>query len=199
MKRRIRKALGLAILTVIAAASGAAGAQYHGGLNFDLSRYSTLARGGGDADSGFFLANTALDDRRVRYGLKLGYQLSPHFALVSRYSAFDRREAVALLSRSYGLDLESRLPVFAGLSVAGSAGISRLRSEPAVATDFYSSLFSNAGSRATTAGRLALGMQYQFNGSVGLRFDVERYRALNGNNAGDLGADHLGLGVMLRF
>jgi hypothetical protein len=42
-------------------------------------------------------------------------------------------------------------------------------------------------------------MQYQVNGSLGLRFDVERYRAINGSGLGDLGADHLSLGVMLKF
>ena len=70
MKTTIRKALGLSTLMIVAAGSGVASAQYYGGLNFDPSRYATNAPAGmADADSGFFVTNTALDDRRVRYGL----------------------------------------------------------------------------------------------------------------------------------
>lgn len=200
MKKTIRKALGLSALTMMAAASGAASAQYYGGLNFDLSRYSTIARGASaEADSGFFLTNTALDDHRIRYGLKLGYQYSPHFALVSRYSAFDRRDSVAPVARNYGLDVEGRYPLLAGLAVSGSAGIAKVRNETAFGSDFYSGLFASTGSRAYTAGHLGLGVQYQINASMGLRFDVDRYRGFNGAGASELGADHLALGVMLRF
>jgi len=200
MRTTIRKALGLFALTSIAAGSGAASAQYYGGLNFDLSRYSTTVRADSTgAASGFFLANTALDDHRIRYGLKLGYQFSPQFALVSRYSAFDQRDSPSSLARSYGLDLEGRIPVVAGLAISGSAGVARLRNEPAMGGDFYSNLFSSQGSRAYAAGHLGLGVQYQFNRSVGLRFDVDRYRGFPGAGTGELGADQLALGVMLRF
>jgi len=200
MKTTIRKALGFTALTIVAAGSGAASAQYYGGLNFDLSRYASMARvDGAGAAPGFFLTNTALDDHRVRYGLKLGYQFSPHFALISRYSAFDQRDSLSPLSRNYGLDLEGRIPILAGFAVSGSAGVARLRSEPLSGGDLYAGLFSSPGSRAYSAGRLGVGMQYEFNGSVGLRFDVERYRAFHGNGAGEPDADHLSLGVMLRF
>jgi hypothetical protein len=200
MKTTVRKALGLFTLTMVAAGGGSASAQYYGGLNFDLSRYSSRAHSANsEADTGFFLANTALNDRRIRYGLKLGYQLSPRIALVSRYSVFDRRDLVSPLARSYGLDLEGNVPVLAGLALSGSAGISRLGSETTYGSGFYSGLFPGPGSRAYTAGRLGLGMAYQFNSSIGLRFDVGRYRALHGSGSGDLGADHLSLGVMLKF
>lgn len=197
MKSSASRLLGFLTLIMVGAGSGAASAQYYGGLNFDSARYSQAALAAPEA--GFFLANTALDDHRVRYGLKLGYQLSPRFALVSRYSMFDRRELFTPLVRSYGLDVESHVPLLAGLAVSGSAGIARLGSGAASGTGFYSGLLSNPVSRAYTAGHLGLGMQYQFNGSLGLRFDVERYRALSGANIGDLGADHLSLGVMVRF
>ena len=200
MKTKMHKALGLSTLAIVAAGSGAASAQYYGGLNFDPSRYSTIAHAGrADADLGFFVANTALDDHRVRYGLKLGYQFSPQFALVGRYSAFDRRDSLSPLARSYGLDVDGRMPVYAGLAVSGSAGIARLRGESAFGNDFYSSLFPSQGSRVYTAGRLAFGMQYQFNRSLGLRFDVDRYRSFHSGSMGELDADHLSLGVMLKF
>lgn len=200
MKITIRKALGLSTLTIIAAGSGAAGAQYDGGLNFDPSRYSTIAYAGtAEAAPGFFVTNTALDDRRVRYGLRLGYQFSPRLALVSRYSAFDRRDSLSPLARSYGLDLDGRIPVYARLAVSGSAGFARLGRETAFGGGLYSGFFSGAGARTYTAGHLALGMQYQVNGSLGLRFDIDRYRSFQGGSMGELGADHLSLGVMVRF
>lgn len=188
----------MSTLMMMTAGSGIVSAQYYGGLNFDPSRYAVAAA---VTDPGFFLTNTALDDRRIRYGLKLGYQLSPRVALVSRYSSFDRRDSVSPLARSYGLDLEGNVPLLAGFAVSGSAGISRLGSETSYGSGFYSGLFPSAGSRATaaTAGRLGLGMAYQLNSSIGLRFDVEHYRALQGGGLGELGADHLSLGVMLKF
>ena len=196
----LRKVLGLSALTVVAAGSSIAGAQYYGGLNFDLSRYATNTHGAmADIDSGFFIANTALDDRRIRYGLRLGYRYSPFVALVSRNSVFDRRDAVSPLARSYGLDLEGHLPILAKLALSGSAGIARLQSDSSFGGSLYSAPFSGPGSHAYAAGRLGLGVEYQFNSSVGLRFDVERYRSFNGSGMGELGADHLSLGVMLKF
>ena len=197
MKTIIRRALGLSTLLIVAAGSGAAGAQYYGGLNFDPSRYAVAGRA--DADPAFFLTNTALDDRRIRYGLKLGYQFSPQVALVSRYAVFDRRDSISTLARSYGFDLEGRIPLFAGFEVIGSAGIARLHAETAVGNGLYSGVLSGPVSRADNAGRLGLGMQYQFNGSLGLRFDVERYRAFHPAGMSDLGADNLSLGVMVKF
>jgi hypothetical protein len=185
---------------MVAAGCGAASAQYYGGLNFDLPPYSAGVRGGiADTAPGFFVTNTALDDRRVRYGLKLGYEFSPQLALVSRYSSFERRDSASSLARSYGLDLERRIPLIAGFVVSGSAGIARLRSDTTFGSDFYSGLFSSSGSRTYTAGRLGLGMAYQFNGNLGLHFDVERYRAFRATGMGELDADHLSLGMMLKF
>ena len=198
MKTTIRKALGLSSLIFVAAGSGIVSAQYYGGLNFNLPRYSA-AIDAGDDDRGFFIASTALDDRRVRYGLKLGYQVSPYLAVVSRYSDFDRRGTASPLSRSYGLDLESRIPLSARFSMSGSAGIGKLRTEPNFGGGFYPDLLSTSGSRAYTAGRLGLGMQYQVNNSLGLRFDVEKYRSLHGASMRDLDADHVSFGVTLRF
>lgn len=200
MKTINRNALGFSALMIGVAASGAASAQYYGGLNFAASRYAPHAAAEADA-AGFFLANTALDDRRVRYGLRLGYQFSPSIALVSRYSTFDQRDSLSRISRSDGLEVEVRAPLLAGFALSGSAGVARLRagSSPGNAGVLYPAFFASQNSRAYNAGRLGVGMQYQVNGSLGLRFDVERYRAFNGSGLGDLGADHLSLGVMLKF
>ena len=205
MKSTLRKTLGLGTLFFIAAGSSSVGAQYHGGLNFNLSRFAPTADARNAAtDPGFFIASTALDDRRVRHGLKLGYQLTTYLALVSKYSEFDRRETISPIARNYGLDLDARIPLSARFVVSGSAGITRLRSETTFGGGFYPGLLTSytpytPGPRVTTAGRLGLGMQYQLNDSMGLRFDVERHRALHGASIGELDADNLSLGVMLKF
>jgi OOP family OmpA-OmpF porin len=199
MKTTIRKALGLSTLIFVAAGSGAAGAQYYGGLNFNLPRYGTVASVDRDEDGGFFIASTALDDRRVRYGLRLGYQVAPYLAVVSRYSDFDRRGTSSPLVRSYGIDLDSRIPLSARFSISGSAGVGKVRTETSFGGGFYPDLLASSGARAYTAGRLGLGMQYQVNNSLGIRFDVEKYRPLHGSSMGELDADHVSFGVTLRF
>ncbi len=199
MKTTIRKALGISALIFVAAGSGMASAQYYGGLNFNLPRYGGLPGAGSDDERGFFIASTALDDRRVRYGLKLGYQVAPYLAVVTRYSDFDRRATVSPLVRSYGLDLDSRLPLSARFSISGSAGIARLRNDATFGGGFYSDLLASSRVKSITAGRLGVGMQYQVNNSLGLRFDVEKYRPTHGSSMGDLDADNVSFGVMLRF
>ncbi|MEP7155462.1 MAG: outer membrane beta-barrel protein [Betaproteobacteria bacterium] len=200
MKRIIRTAVGFGSLIWIVAGSSAANAQYHGGLNLNAAQFGILQELTQD-DPGFFIASTALDDRRIRYGLKLGYKVAPFLSIVSRYADFDRRDTLSKLSRSYGIELESRLPLTSRFSVTGSAGFARLRGEPDFNGGFYPDLVGNAGSRAygASAGRFVLGMEYQWTNSLGLRFNVERYRALRGSSMGDLDADHVSFGVTVRF
>jgi len=198
MKRIIRKAMGASALVFVAAGSSAASAQYYGGLNLSAAQFGILDEIAGD-DSGFFIASTALDDRRIRYGLKLGYKVAPYLAIVSRYADFDRRDTTSRLSRNFGIELESRLPLSSRFSVTGSAGMARLRSEPNFGGSFLPDLLSNVGSRAYSAGRFGIGMEYQWSNSLGLRFNAERYRALHGASMGDLDADHVTFGVTVRF
>lgn len=207
MKTRIRRTAGC-VLALLAAGNGAASAQYYGGLDF-IRAGSAVAETAAP-DPSFFIANTALDDRRVRYGIKLGYQLSPRFAVVSNYSEFERRSGSSMLPldsrvdfmaaspRSYGLDMVGSLPVFGHLSVSGSAGFARVRGD-AIFGSGTAGLFPNPAARALSAGKLGVGVQYDFNSSVGLRLEAERYRNFSANSNAETDADNFSFGVMLKF
>ncbi len=194
-----RKTSTLALLA-LALAGGNAHAQYRGGFNFDTLRYTPERVAGVPLpELGFFIANTALDDRRSRYGLQLGYRLSPQLALVTHAALFDKRESALLPARRYGLDLVGTVPVAERFSLYASAGAVRLSGDSYLGGQYYGGFAGSSVSRAVNAARLGLGLQYQFSNSLGLRFDVERYRALGTTQPGAFDADNVSLGVSLRF
>lgn len=197
MKSRTTSTLALLALVL---AGGNAHAQYRGGLNFEMLRYSPERVAGMPLpELGFFIANTALDDRRTRYGLRLGYQLNPQLALVTHAALFDKRESALLPARRYGLDLVGTVPLAERFSLYASAGAVRLSGDSTLGGQYYGGFAGSSISRAVNAARLGLGLQYQFSNSLGLRFDVERYRALGTNQLGAFDADNVSLGVSVKF
>ena len=62
-------------------------------------------------------------------------------------------------------------------------------------------LLNNSDARYTSAGRVGVGVQYDFNRSLGFRFGVERYRNLNGNlfAGSSVDADTFSFGMRIRF
>jgi OOP family OmpA-OmpF porin len=197
MKTNTLTLLGIASLTLL---SGGAHAQYYGGLNFDALRYSPERVAGVPLpELGFFIANTALDDRRMRYGLRLGYHLSPHLAVVTHAALFDKRESALLPTRRYGLDLVGTVPLAERFSLYASAGAVRLNGDNSVGGQYYGGFPGSSITRAVNAAKLGLGLQYQFSNSLGLRFDVERYRAMGTAQIGAFDADNVSLGVSLKF
>ena len=97
MKTTISRSVLQAAMVALAAASGAAQAQYYGGLMLDPARLSVAANLSGLPEHGFHVANPALEDNRIRYGLKLGYPLNSRWGLVANYSQFDRGYDPAML------------------------------------------------------------------------------------------------------
>lgn len=190
------------VMAFSALACGPVAAQYAGGLNFDSVRYSLERPEAVREPSGFFIANTALDDRRIRYGLRLGYRVDPVFSVVSHFAQFDRRESTLAETRRYGLDLVGAVPLADRLAVSASAGIARIHGDAAlngVSGLYYPGYLGSSVSRAVTAAKMGLGVQYQFSQSLGLRFDVERYRALGNAPLGAFDRDSVALGLSLRF
>ena len=206
MRKKTNKIVALAIGII---ASGAAQAQYYRG--FDLAKFGRVADeiAAVFPEPNYFLANTALDDRRIRYGLKLGYRLAPNWALVGNYSEFDRHVGTAMLPldsrsyaalpRSYGMDLVGTLPVFERWSLTGNAGLVRFRGDTIFGAATPSGLFPNPAARALSAGKIGVGVQYNFSQSLGLRFAAERYRNLNGAGTGELDAENYSLGLLFKF
>ena len=153
-----------------------------------------------------------MDDARLRYGLKLGYQFHPRFALVGKVSQFDARDGAALPPfeslaehargvRAAGIDLAGSLPILDRFAISGSAGVTRftgLKPGDAVFSSVaLPGLLVNPGLRAVSAGRVGLGVQYNFSRSLGLRFEVERYRYFH--LAGDSDTDNFTFGMTYKF
>lgn len=203
-------ALGAA---VSATASLPTHAQYYGGLPLTAVR-GTLA-----ADAGnllfapqFFSTTDALANGGT--DLKVGYRFSshlvPHFALVGQYAdairwggqriSFDGSR-MAQKTTSYGLDLVGTLPIFDRLSLTGSAGVARVRADTVFGGAMPIGLLNNSDARYTSAGRVGVGVRYDFNRSLGFRFGVERYRNLNGNlfAGSSVDADTFSFGMRIRF
>ena len=188
-------------------------AQYYGGLPL------SAVRGSLPPDAGnllfqphFFSAVDSLENGST--DLKIGYRFSsslvPDISLVGQYADASRWSGPknsfgvtrgAQRASSYGLDLVGILPIFDRLVVTGSAGVARVRADSVFGGAMPIGLLSASDGRYTSAGRVGLGVQYDFNRSLGLRFGVERYRNLNGNAFGgnDIDGDAFSFGIRIRF
>jgi Outer membrane protein beta-barrel domain len=213
----------LAALTCMVCATNAH-AQYYGGVSLGATRtvsgqlsagrvnsIGNFANFGADSDSftpteqltimpaaGLQLAN------EPSLGIKLGYRFNPYFAVESRYvtanlsttgpSLFSR-EATNITRReqSVGLDLVGNVSLMKKLSLQGRAG---LRSELSA----LAFINTNVGNLApAAAGVMGLSLNYNFNSSIGLRFEVERSRKFfNDRFAGDADSA-VSFGLLWRF
>lgn len=208
----MRKITTIVISAFSAILSVPSHAQYYGGLPLSAMRASIPADAGnllfrsrlfGTAET---LENGGTD---MRVGYRFSNHLVPHLALVGQYAnasrwdaktlAFDGTQAAPRTS-SYGLDLVGTLPIFSRLSLSGSAGVARVRADSVFGGGIPIGLLGSDG-RSTSAGRLGLGVQYDFNRSLGFRFGVERYRNLNGSAfiGNTLDADTFSFGMRVRF
>jgi opacity protein-like surface antigen len=175
--------------------TGTAQAQYFGGIDFTRDAPPVVTPA-----SPFFIASTALDDGRPRYGLKLGYRINPLFSVESHYASIDRQAGRLLADRRYGFDLASRVTLWDRLNVSGNLGVARLHKDIGATNGIPSlSYLGSLSPRSANVARLGVGMSYQVTDSLGLRLDVERYRALGGANIGAFSTDNVSFGVSLRF
>ena len=191
-------------------------AQYYGGLPLNSVR-STLPSDAGNLlfGSRFFSGAESLGNGGtvLKFGYRFSANLLPHFAqlaLVGQYADANRwggrrilfdGSSAAPRTSPYGLDLVSTLPVFDRLSLSGSAGIARVRADTVFGGALPIGLLGSSDGRYTSATRMGLGVQYDFNRSLGLKFGVERYRNLNGSNYGgtNIDADTFTFGLRIRF
>ena len=141
-------------------------------------------------------------------GMKLGYRFTPYFSVEGRFAGnyADRatfnspdvfqRAAATARPKTMGLDLVGSLPIFKSLSLEGRAGF---RAEQHGAESLISGFATSAANpRAVNTGALGVGVQYNFNNSLGLRFEVERSRKFF-NDRGNLDAENVTFGVHWRF
>ena len=212
--RTITIVLFSAIAAAFAAMLGVpAHAQYYGGLPLYAVRGTLPA----DANnllfgSRFFGVADSLENGGT--DLKFGYRFSSHsvshIALVGQYADANRWSSPAILfgpprasqrSTSYGLDLVGTLPIFDRLSLTANAGVARVRTHSVFGSAVPIALLNNADDQYTSAGRVGLGVEYDFSHRLGFRFGLERYRNLNGNAYGgsNLDADTFSFGMRIRF
>lgn len=134
-------------------------------------------------------------------GMKLGYRFTPYFSLEGRYAeraagtsrALFQHDRLAVRERSVGLDLVGSLPVFRALVLEGRAGF---RTENFNGVDTVGTPL--AGQRLLGTGALGVGIRYNFNSSLGLRFEVERSRKFVSDRSSN-DAENVMLGVYWRF
>jgi hypothetical protein len=160
-------------------------AQYYGGvvLNQSATTSATFGIGGGDKPSdiatlsqmtrGLVLSNDP------SLGIKLGYRFSPFFSLEAKYA-----DKTGLAADVLRVD-------------TSSAGF-RNQNFGVGAVDVHSAALANAGARSVNGALLGLGMQYNFNRSVGLRFEVERNRRFFSDRSSQ-DVDNISFGVHWRF
>ncbi|MBL8520151.1 MAG: outer membrane beta-barrel protein [Betaproteobacteria bacterium] len=177
-------------------APAAAHAQYFGGIDFMKEPPALVA-----PVSPFFITSTALDDGRLRYGLRLGYRLNPLFSVESHYASLDRKAGTLVPDRRYGLDLTSRVTLWDKLHLSGSVGAARLHRDAGPVGNGVPSIsyLGSLSPLSANVARIGVGMSYQVTDSLGLRLDLERYRALGGANIGAFSTDNVSFGVSLRF
>jgi hypothetical protein len=208
----MRKITTIVISALSAILSVPAHAQYYGGLPLSAVQ-GTLAADAGNLLFRSRLFGTAETLENGRTDLRVGYRFSshlvPHLALVGQYADTSRWGGKAFTldgapspprTSSYGLDLVGTLPIFSRLSLSGSAGVARVHADSVFGGGIPIGLLGSDG-RSTSAGRLGLGVQYDFNRSLGFRFGVERYRNLNGSAyiGNTLEADTFSFGMRVRF
>ncbi len=184
-----------------------ASAQYYGGIHFDPAK--TVASQS-DIAPPFFVLGTAtptasLGEKKTNYGLKVGYQFAPLFAVESNYQEFGKSSPSTssvptnLKAKSYGLDLVGVAPIFDKFSLLGRIGVRRLNTDGAFASSSIDTFGANTA-QASTAGRLNVGLQYAVTKNLGLNLEVERFRRL-GNNAlsSAFDADNYSVGLLFKF
>lgn len=206
----------LAVAAAVAATMTAhvAHAQYYGGVVLTRAAQAPSATGfnGGEKPAEFASLNPMTRGINLTgepsLGMKLGFRVNPYVSLEARYvdkpaltsDAALRLDASARArEKSLGLDLVGSTTFFKKLSVDGRAGF-RSESFTAGAIDLYSSSVAAAavGTRTVNSGLVGVGLQYNFNQSLGLRFEVERQRRFfSDRNSQD--ADNVMLGVHWRF
>jgi hypothetical protein len=184
-------------------------AQYYGGLKLKPVEQSVFD---GEYTGIPGLFSSTANPGQGRYGLRLNYRVAPHLAVEGGYAELGRPPFMGANAfspnrpRASGFDVGvvGTLPVFDKFSLLGRASVSRLNGVSGI--DLASMQAFNldavypAGLRSGTAGRMALGLQYDFNRSLGLRFEMVRRHAFGGNQLiGESDSDGFSFGVSFKF
>jgi OmpA-OmpF porin, OOP family len=205
--------LRLSLAAPLFALAATAHAQYYGGISIGQSKAGI---NGGDISSqfldlGFSTPAISLTDKKTSYGVKLGYQFTPNFAVEGNYTDLGKFSynatvvptgtfASTLKVDGFGLDVVGTLPISGGFSLIGRAGVQRMKTDGAFSGSGSVDLFNTGATQTSTAGKFGIGVQYDVSKNLGLRLEAERFRKLGGNTLGSaFDADNYSFGVLFKF
>lgn len=142
------------------------------------------------------------------YRLKLGYKYSRYFSVEGEYVDFGStagtvfgRSATNLgtgfRSTGFGLDTVATLPIWSRFSFYGRLGAYRGDVRNAFSSHSFSLL--GEGAQRSTRLRYGLGMQYDFNSTLGIHAGMQRHTPLGSPFSPESEADLFSVGLKWRF
>lgn len=200
-ENKMKKSLAaLMLLVPLSAVSVAAAASedYFGGFSVQshahlLTPFDAVTRFGdppGDRTS------FNLNEIRIGYAWSRRFALEAEFARAGSLTAMNANLLPAN-SRGMGLDAVGTLPIAAGLSIMGRAGVRRVSGEIDASQLLPNGSLQNS---VLNQAKLGLGLQYRFSSSLGFRAEVERYRNIGGDRQiADSDGDAFRFGMYWRF
>lgn len=159
--------------------------------------------------SGFATSSITDDNRDTGYKLFAGYKFNRNFALEGGYFDLGRFGFTAttvpagtlngsIKLQGLNLDAVGILPVSERFSVFGRAGLAYAQARDSFSGTGAVNVRNPSPSKNDTNFKYGAGMQYDFNSSLGMRLEAERYRINDAvGNKGDV--DLLSLGLVYRF
>jgi len=209
-----RASLTLGLLALAATASPfavAADSGWYGGINIgqsdakiDDARITSNLLG-----AGFATASINDDDRDTGFKIFAGYKLNRNFALEGGYFDLGRFSFTAttvpagtlsgnIKLQGFNIDTVGILPITEKFSAFGRAGLNFADAKDTFSGSGAVTVLNRNPSKSDTNPKFGLGLQYDFNASVGVRAEAERYRIKDAvGNKGDV--DLMSLGLVYRF
>ena len=209
---RASKTLGLAVLAAIASPLALADdTGWYGGLNvgqsrakIDDARITSSLLG-----SGFATTSITDDDTDTGYKVFGGYKFNRNFALEGGYFDLGKFGFTAttvpagtlngtIQLKGLNLDAVGIRPITAKFSAIGRAGFNYAEAKDSFSGTGAVNVLNSNPSKRDINYKLGLGVQYDFTEAVGMRAEVERYRANDAvGNKGDV--DLVSVGLVYRF
>lgn len=204
--------LGLAVLAAVASPLAMADdTGWYAGVNvgqsrakIDDARITSNLLG-----SGFATTSITDDNRDTGYKLFAGYKVNRNFALEGGYFDLGRFGFTAttvpagtlngdIKLRGVNLDAVGILPINEKLSAIGRVGLNHADARDSFSGTGAVTVTNPSPSKSDTNVKFGAGLQYDFNQSLGMRLEAERYRINDAvGNKGDV--DLFSVGMVYRF
>lgn len=196
----------LSAVSLPAAATSTASGDYFGGFSVHshahlLTPFDVVPRFGDQPGIRAGMSSSAgltpsLNEFRIGYAWTRRFAVEAEFARTGSLAGMSAN-LLPPNSRGVGLDAVGTLPIAAGLSVLGRAGVRRVTGEIDAGQLLPNGMHQMG---VLNQAKLGLGLQYQFSRSLGFRAEVERYRNIGTDRqVADSDGDAFRFGVYWRF